>query len=210
MPVFAAVVLAALLFENDHLGAAWLLDDLCPYRRARNDWSAHLGRLAAKGEDLGQRYFSAYFARDPLDRDLIADADAVLFSACLYDCEHRNTRTQLNIGAPNPCQRIDSAPLSDLAFAGKRKLPTCYRITRTPFFTRASRWPSFADHSRIRCRRGGRLVTPFCYFLMTGCVRRNRIVSRFAYAGFIGSVETSVGHVNAGRMGLPSCSTPGD
>src|SRR5271155_209045 len=181
MPVLAAVILAALLLENDHLGAARLLDNLGPDRCARDDWSAHLGRSPAKGEDLGQRHFGAYLARDPLDRYLIADADAVLFSACLYNCEHENTRIQLNIGAPNPCQRIDSGVSTPaalrLALGGKKEPPDPSSNHESQRFSnRASRWPSLADNSRIKYRRGGRFVTPFCYFLMTGCVRRNGLL----------------------------------
>jgi hypothetical protein len=46
----------------------------------------------------------ADFALDTFDGYLVADADAILLSACSYDCKHALVRTLLTIGARPRCQ----------------------------------------------------------------------------------------------------------
>jgi len=88
MPAFAAVILASLLLEHDYFRAARLLEDFRPDRRACDNRRADLGRFAADCQNLVERYRRANLAAKPLDRNLVADPDAVLLSACPNDCKH--------------------------------------------------------------------------------------------------------------------------
>src|SRR5271170_5899203 len=105
MPAFAAVILAPLFLEHDYLRAARLLQDLRRYRRARDDRGTDLRSLAADSQHLVKRNRRANLAGKPLDRNLVADADAVLFSACLYYCKHHLCRTNTIIGRSAASQR---------------------------------------------------------------------------------------------------------
>src|SRR5258708_7654504 len=105
MPTFGAIVLPPLFLEHDYLRAARLLEDLCLHGCARDNRGPDLGRFAANRQNLVERYRRANLADQPLDRNLVADANAVLFSACPNDCKHECVRTNLIIGPIGPSQR---------------------------------------------------------------------------------------------------------
>src|SRR5258708_38285431 len=90
MAVLAAIVLAPLLLEHDYFVAARLLHDLGADRGVGHRRTADRAAfLAADCEHFAQGNLTADLARDSLDHDLIARADAILLAACLYYCEHR-------------------------------------------------------------------------------------------------------------------------
>src|ERR1039458_6715081 len=88
MPAFAAIVLAPLLLEYDHLGTAGLLHDFRVHRGARHQWPSDRGAFAANRQHLGERDLRADIAEEAFDGDLVARGNAVLFSASLYNCKH--------------------------------------------------------------------------------------------------------------------------
>jgi hypothetical protein len=89
MAMLAAIILAPLLLEDDYFGAAGLLNDLRPDRSVSDGRASDRARsLVLDREYVIERDFAANIARDSFDRDLVARANPILFSAGLYDCEH--------------------------------------------------------------------------------------------------------------------------
>src|SRR6266705_1617803 len=90
MATFAPIVLAALLFEHDDLGAARLLHNLRAHRGVRQRRLADRGGVTVVNrEDVGERDFGADLAGDAFDHDLVAKPDAVLLAPSFYNREHR-------------------------------------------------------------------------------------------------------------------------
>src|ERR1700687_4223869 len=89
MAALAPVIFALLLLEHDDLGAARLLHDTCAHGRVGNGRRTnHRCFIATDREHVAQVDLGADIARDALHGYLVADADAVLLSACPYDCKH--------------------------------------------------------------------------------------------------------------------------
>src|SRR5216683_2539022 len=105
MAALAPVILALFLLEHDDLGAARLLYDSRTHGRFGNGRHTDHGRfVAADREHVRQFDLGADVAHYTLDGYLVAHADAVLFSACPYDCKHAFIRTLLATGREPPCQ----------------------------------------------------------------------------------------------------------
>src|SRR5438874_3329761 len=92
--VLAAVIVAALLFEDDDLDAAALLDKLGADRGAIDERrpGRQFGALAADHQDLAQFDRGAGFADELLDRDHVVLGDLVLFAAGADHCKHDRNR----------------------------------------------------------------------------------------------------------------------
>ena len=85
----AAVMLAALLLENQHLGAALLLEDLALDERALDGAGANLDVVSVgHHEHAVERNGVTGFALEALHGNDIVLRDAVLFAAGLDHCEH--------------------------------------------------------------------------------------------------------------------------
>src|SRR5690554_8230974 len=92
MPELAAVVLAALHFEDDHLLRAILRGDFSLHLRALDERLADDRLFAADHEDLIELDGSADLTIELFDTQAVAFADAILFSTCLDDCVHGAVR----------------------------------------------------------------------------------------------------------------------
>src|ERR1700730_9255452 len=89
MAALAPVIFALLLLEHDDLGAARLLHDTRAHGRVGHGWlTNHRCFITADREHVAQFDLGADIARDALDGYLVANADAVLLSACPYDSKH--------------------------------------------------------------------------------------------------------------------------
>jgi hypothetical protein len=90
MTMFAPVILAPLLLEHDHFGAARLLNDFRPNRGIRDERLPYgIGSVVIDRKHFIEAYLASDFALNPLDDDLIAGPDSVLFSPGFDYREHR-------------------------------------------------------------------------------------------------------------------------
>ena len=89
MAVLAAIALAALLFENDDLLVAKLLDDFAGHQRAINERSAQgdVG-IGANHENVFEGDGIAGFTSELFDADQIIGSNFVLLATGLDDCKH--------------------------------------------------------------------------------------------------------------------------
>ena len=85
MALLAAIVMAATLFENDHLFAALLRDDF-----GRNGEVFQVGSFVAVASKqyVTQRDLVTRFTRQFFNCDFISGGDAILLAACAHDSEH--------------------------------------------------------------------------------------------------------------------------
>src|SRR5436853_6033699 len=87
MTLLPAIVLAALLLENEHLLGALVPHDLPDHAHSGNERLADLQTAVAGGEQhLFEREGRAGLARELLETDDVAGAHAVLLAARTNDC----------------------------------------------------------------------------------------------------------------------------
>ena len=85
----AARILAAALFESDHLVATGMLEHFARDSRSGDGRHADGGLVAPEQQDLAELDNIAGFNRDAVDPDHIFSHNAVLLTAGFDDCEHR-------------------------------------------------------------------------------------------------------------------------
>src|SRR5207248_7446576 len=79
MAVFSPIIFAALLFKNDDLGAARLLNDPGSYRSIGQGWTADSAYVAiANGQDLLESDIRTHLTRNALHHDLVTRTNAIL------------------------------------------------------------------------------------------------------------------------------------
>src|SRR5574344_2498749 len=88
MTGLAAVIVLALVLENDELGFLALLLDFGDHISTLHIRVANDGLLAADEENLVKRHVFAGFRVEFLDVDLIADLDFDLLATGFYDSVH--------------------------------------------------------------------------------------------------------------------------
>src|SRR3984893_18183097 len=132
MAALAPVIFALLLLEHDDLGAARLLHDTRAHGRVGHDWRANYRCfIAADREHIAQFDLGADITLDALDGYLVADADAVLLSACPYDCKHALD--------PNPLSYRTPTAVSNMPRQQTNRSPTRLRFVNSGVAEAAAR-----------------------------------------------------------------------
>jgi len=111
MAVFATVILPAFFLEYNNLSAARLLHDPGAYGNVSHYWTPDCAGIAlAYRQHLVESYLGTNIARDPLNHDLVARSDAILFSACLYNRKHVLRARDINpVRSSGSCSNEDSS-----------------------------------------------------------------------------------------------------
>ena len=98
MTVAAAIILPALLLENDDLAVPHLLEDRCRYGGAIHQRRANgLALVVTDHQNFIEIDRRAFFGIELLDPNNVIFGDFVLLAAAFNHCEHQNVLSRIEL-----------------------------------------------------------------------------------------------------------------